>query len=352
MSKRLTYLPKLDALRAIAALMVLFVHYLQFKNVFSYGGNGVQIFFVISGFLITGILLAQKNDSIYPKSKLIGSFIIKRALRLFPVYFLFLLFLYALSLKGGLWLGEKSDMWHYFTYTQNFLFMKKVVPSPLLFHTWSLAVEEQFYLIWPFIIFLIPRKAELPVLLFVFFSGILAKIYFLNFFPCEGTIKGLTLIHFDTLGAGALLAYCIHYEKTKFLSFWDRFGDLIFGIGFVSSVSLTAAGVNDSFFLPLSITIMASALVYICAHKKKSILDPLLNIRALASIGKISYGLYLFHKPVPFFFTYLYSKTGLAPIHNWIVLLIIYLTIALMIAALSFRFIEKPILKLKEKFDL
>lgn len=352
MSKRLSYLPKLDALRAIAALMVLAVHYLQTKNIFSYGGNGVQIFFVISGFLITSILLSQKNSSLEPKPKLIGSFIVKRALRLFPVYYLFLFVLLFLHLKGGLWLCDKGEMWHYFTYTQNFLFIAKGTQSPLLFHTWSLAVEEQFYLLWPMIIFLIPRKAEFPVLLSIFFSGILAKIYFINFYSCPGTIKGLTLLYFDTLGAGALLAYFIHYKKEAVLSFLEKYADIIFFIGLISSATLTMAAVNDAFFLPLTIMIMATALVYIAAHKEKSVLDPILKLGILSRIGKISYGLYLFHKPVPFFFNYIYAKTGFPLIQNWVVLAFIYFAIALLIATLSYRFFEKPILALKEKFDL
>ncbi len=352
MSKRLNYLPKLDALRAIAALMVLMVHYLQVKNVFSYGGNGVQIFFVISGFLITGILLSQKNNSNYSRAKLIGNFIVKRALRLFPVYYLFLLLLVGLQYGGGLWLCDKGELWHYFTYTQNYLFVIKGGQSSLLFHTWSLAVEEQFYLIWPMVIFLIPRRAELPVLLTIFFFGILSKIYFIDFFTCPGTVKGITFIHFDTLAAGALLAYCIHYQKAKFLIFMERFSDLLFGIGFFASITLTICGINDSFFLPFSLTVMASALVFICGYKNSSMLDPILNLGILTKLGKISYGLYLFHKPVPFLFNYAYGKTGLAPINNWVLLLLIYLSIAILIATLSYRFFEKPILRLKEKFDL
>jgi peptidoglycan/LPS O-acetylase OafA/YrhL len=257
-----------------------------------------------------------------------------------------------IHLKGGLWLGDKGEMWRYFTYTQNFLFIKSGTQSPLLFHTWSLAVEEQFYLLWPFIIFLIPRKAELPVLLFVFFFGIAAKIYFIGYFVCPGTIKGLTLLYFDTLGAGALLAYFIHYRKEKILIFLEKFSDYIFLAGLTASGIMTYYGVNDSFFLPFSVMVMAAALVFIAAYKKKSMLDPVLKIGILNRIGKISYGLYLFHKPVPFFFNYIYAKTGHPPIQNWFLLLIIYLCIALLIATLSYHFFEKPILKLKEKFDL
>ncbi|HEU4717025.1 MAG TPA: acyltransferase, partial [Bacteroidia bacterium] len=136
MSKRLAYLPRLDSLRAIAALMVLFVHYLSLKkSTFAYGGNGVEIFFVISGFLITGILLSQKNETSLPRHRLFGSFVVKRALRLFPAYYLYLAFLYVLHATGGLWLCNKGDFWHYLTYTQNFLFLQKPGQSSLLFHT-------------------------------------------------------------------------------------------------------------------------------------------------------------------------------------------------------------------------
>ena len=354
MSKQLNYMPKLDALRAIAALLVLFAHYfeeLKGPN-FVFGGNGVQIFFVISGFLITSILLSQKNKAEQPKIKLIRNFIIKRALRLFPVYYILLGILVFMSVAGGLWICSKGGLWYYFTYTQNYLFFLKGWQTPLFNHTWSLAVEEQFYLFWPFLVIFIPKKAELPVLSGIFLTGILSKIYFIDFYHATGTVKGITFLHFDTLGAGALLAYLVVYKKEIILKFIGRIAAVLFFITLLSALFLTYNGNNGSFLLPFLLMLMSFSLVFICIGNFKSVLDPVLNLNILQRIGKISYGVYLYHKMIPFFFNYAYAKAGWMPIQNRVILFGIYFFLTMVIAVLSWKFFESPVLKLKEKFDL
>lgn len=354
MSKRLSYSPRLDGLRAIAALMVLFAHYLIDVGGpgFRYGWNGVQIFFVISGYLITMILLAQKNDSTVPKIKMTINFIAKRALRLFPVYYVFLSALVLISILTGLWLTKEGTLWHYYTYTQNFLFLKEGFQSPLLNHTWSLAVEEQFYLFWPFIIFFIPRRAEFPVLIAVFLTGVLSKIYFIDYYQAPGTVKGVTFIHFDTLGAGALLAYCMHYEVVRVKKFLDSFCIPLFIAGLIVSWTLTVLGREDSFFLPLSLVVMSVALVYMCTHKTNISMGGILAWPPLVRIGKISYGVYLFHKPVPYFTDIILGRTGILQNIHPVLLFMIYLSIALGIASLSWHLFERHFLRLKEKLDI
>lgn len=354
MSKRLAYSPQLDGLRAVAALMVLFSHYFVELNGpdFRYGGNGVQIFFVISGYLITMILLSQKNESAIPRIKMTVNFILKRALRLFPVYYVFLALLLVISWQTGLWLTKEGTMWHYFTYTQNYLFLQEGFQSPLLNHTWSLAVEEQFYLFWPFIIFFIPRKAELPVLMMVFIGGIVSKIYFVNYVHAVGTIKGVTLMHFDTLGAGALLAYCIYYNVQQIKLFLDRTSVYLFAAGLIASVILTMRGYEDAFFLPLSLVVMSVAIVYICTTTTKMPVKSILATPLLVKIGKISYGVYLFHKPVPYFVNQVLLKLNMLDSIPAVVLFVIYTVLALGIATLSWHLFERHFLKLKEKFDV
>lgn len=354
MSKRLAYSPRLDGLRAIAALMVLFSHYFVELHGpdFRYGGNGVQIFFVISGYLITMILLSQKNEAIVSRIKMTMNFIVKRALRLFPVYYVFLTGLVIISWQTGLWLTKEGTMWHYYTYTQNYLFLSEGFQSPLLNHTWSLAVEEQFYLFWPFIIFFIPRKAELPVLLTVFIGGVLSKIYFLNYFHAAGTVKGVTFMHFDTLGAGALLAYCMYYNVERIKAFLSRTSVYLFLAGLLASAILTGLEYEDAFFLPLSLVLMSVALVYICTTSTKMPLNGMLASPWLVRIGKISYGVYLFHKPVPYFVNQLLLNLNVLDSIPAVVLFAIYTTLTLGIATLSWYLFERHFLKLKEKFDL
>lgn len=354
MSKRLGYLPKLDSLRAIAALMVMCTHFLieGLGFNFGYGGNGVHIFFVISGFLITGILLAQKDSLLIPARKIYFNFIIKRALRLFPVYYLFLIAIVVASWYSGVWIAEKKDLWHYFTYTQNYLFFTEGFKGPALNHTWSLAVEEQFYIVWPLLILFIPKRFELGTIIALIGTGILSRIYFINFCDTPGTVLGVTPIHFDTLGAGALLAWLTTRQETGALTFIAGKADLAFLLTFVLSATLTYFGYHDSILLPTSITLMGFSLVACCTVAPSSRLDFLFRVPGLAAIGKMSYGLYLFHKPIRLAIDMLLLKTG----HNGqlhpIVLFLTYTVVTLAVTTASWYILEKNVLKLKERFDL
>lgn len=232
MSKHLTYIPKLDALRAIAAIMVLVAHYLEDLNSpisFGYGGNGVQLFFTISGFLITYIVLKQKYSSSIQISKttIIINFMIKRVLRLFLAYYMFIVFLFILNKLFGLWICLYGREW-YFTYLQNFLFYTNGFQSNLLNHTWSLAVEEQFYLLWPLLIIFIPKRTVLLFLVFVIIFGLISKYYFFHFDTTTGTTKGIPLIHLYTLGAGALLAYVLYYNVLTIITKLAKHAEWLF----------------------------------------------------------------------------------------------------------------------------
>ena len=353
MSKRLSYSAPLDGLRAVAALMVLFSHYLLEVgwSEFRYGWNGVQIFFVISGYLITLILLSQKNEVRLPKMKMVTNFIIKRALRLFPVYYLFLTVLVIISALTGLWLTKEGTLWYFYTYTQNWLFLNEGFQSALINHTWSLAVEEQFYLFWPLIIFFLPRRAELPVLITVFLGGIAAKYYFTNFYITPGTVKGVTFMHFDTLGAGALLAYAMYYQVEWVKNLFSRLAIPMAAIGLAVSLWLTLNGNEGSMFLSYALVLMSVSLVYLCSQPN-AFSKAVFGWPILVRIGKISYGVYLYHKPVPYFVSAVLKKLGIFENIPSIALFLIYTGVALGISVLSWHLFEKYFLKLKEKFDV
>ena len=169
------YYPALDGLRGVAILLVIIYHNFNFINQSQFGWLGVDLFFVLSGFLITTILL---NDAGSPH--FLKNFFIRRILRIFPLYFLCLIIFLILFPFLGLYKKELSffiaNQWWLWTYLQNWLYSLFLTDdAKMLTHLWSLAVEEQFYLIWPFIILLVKKPGKLffimlTVLFLVFFG--------------------------------------------------------------------------------------------------------------------------------------------------------------------------------------
>jgi peptidoglycan/LPS O-acetylase OafA/YrhL len=157
--ERREYIPAFDGLRAVAIIGVLLFH--LGGTTFSVGWTGVILFFVLSGYLITGILLDAKGSGGYFRN-----FYIRRALRIFPAYYLVLLLtaatIYIVAPTSPVF-GPGAFEWNYFIfYVQNYWLGIQAYQTPLagiLGHTWTLAIEEQFYLIWPAIVYFLGRRA-------------------------------------------------------------------------------------------------------------------------------------------------------------------------------------------------
>ncbi len=207
---RKDFIPELDGLRGIAVLMVLWVHLPMdslgetiegLRQAVVPGGVGVDLFFVLSGFLITRILLVDREQG-----RSLRNFLIRRFLRIFPIYYLLLAILAA-------WMSWEEIV-ACATYTSNYLFLFKSRTS-LLEHTWSLAVEEHFYLLWPpVVVFLRPLVSRRVLLLGVLPLSALTCLAALQFgdWGQDGQVlrqflgRGSTS-RFGSLGLGALLAY-------------------------------------------------------------------------------------------------------------------------------------------------
>ncbi len=345
MSKRIEKIDQLDSLRAFAAFSVIIFHFIREYNLgnFAYGWIGVDVFFVISGYLITAILLEQKFI-INNKLLIIKNFIIKRALRLFPAYYLFISFFYFLMYAFGLYVWNSGNGVYYYTYTQNILFFKEGLKGVQLNHVWTLAVEEQFYLFWPWLLIYISNKRLINGLLII----IPLTLLFKSFLSIEG-LRMLPISHFDTLGGGALVALLIKEKGQQFFLFLDR----IKLITILSSLILLAISTLYSisnFFVVLSIFVLSISLLIGCYYSFNGVIGQILNISKLKYLGKISYGLYLYHKPVPYLVKLFISKTHIQ-ISNYI-LFILSILITIIIAHLSYNLLEKRFLKLKDKFDL
>jgi peptidoglycan/LPS O-acetylase OafA/YrhL len=206
---KLKYYKNLDGVRAIAALMVMVFHFFQhvepstkllniLTKVSVFGQTGVTLFFVLSGFLITRILLDTKETTGYFKN-----FYLRRALRIFPLYYLFLaITYYVVPLIVNTPFGSFNQQIFYFTYLQNFAITfnwDSVGPV----HFWSLAVEEHFYLFWPVVVYLFSTKNLSRVIIGIIIGALLLRIFMLN----NGYgVFYFTFTRFDSLAIGALLA--------------------------------------------------------------------------------------------------------------------------------------------------
>lgn len=352
------FYPAIDGLRAVSFILVLFFHY----NVvgFELGWAGVSVFFVISGFLITEILFNAKKTKNY-----FLNFYTRRALRIIPIYLLLLfgVVLFALFIKGK-W---PNDFFYFLTYTQNIFWFLNGYHSDstaLLAHTWSLAIEEQFYLIWPLVVFYVNSKF-LPLVSFgLILGGVFFRIVVL-FFSNNYLLTSITLFsQIDLLALGSLLAtYKVGLLKIKsvkiplFLFVFGIFG--IFGVIYYMSCkynvdlvtaymffkvpqkyALDVISVNIYFFVGL----VSFSVIYFCIYSSKSFLfAKILSSKILIHLGKISYGLYLYHWPV---YSLLYDR-----IHNQLLLILIGMTSTYILSIASFNFFEKRINSLKRYFE-
>jgi len=350
------YIGKLDAIRAFAVLMVIMSHWIpKTSKVILFGEIGVDIFFVISGFLITRILLTDRDTAELgggTKGQALFNFVLRRALRIFPIYYLALFLFWIMQPYEGYSIRE--NIAYYATYTSNILFFQQNRWDSYLAPLWSLAVEEQFYLVWPFLIMFIPEQHTLKLILISVVTGIVFP-----YFYSEEMVKVLTPSCMNALGAGALLAWFM----VKRPDVLQRYSRALLAAGAVSFVLMLC-----TFLLhPLSflrvqartfIAVVSVVGILYCtgAYKPVAILEWVLNARVLIFIGQISYGLYLYHNLISIVWrnfvlehmSFIADMIGKG--YADLLLLVVKFLVLLGAAWCSYRFIERPFLSLKRYF--
>src|ERR1700741_3541182 len=314
-------------------------------------GTGVNLFFVISGFLITYILLIKKDDIAENKTTFIReikNFYVKRTLRIFPIYYLVIILLCIVSYSE-----IKDYLGYLLSYSINWFMVFKGVYIGNRTHLWSLAVEEQFYLIWPFLIFMIPKRWVLGLSVFAVLLSLVCKIYFSYFTPYWMGVNGATFSCFDALGLGALIAYL---QKNRAEPFKPQLYKLYLAISVVVYVLLF---VNPAYLNPqlhtvllgFAISIIYFFVIIIAANNGFSgNFKSFLENKTTLYLGRISYGLYLYHAFVPDIYYSCLMKffpklTGDAD------LCILFFILTVLLATISRYLIEKPILNLKRYFQ-
>jgi len=353
----------LDGVRGVALSLVL-MHSLNvmdlpdagafssvLEHVFEVGWIGVQLFFVLSGYLITGILIDSRGSTGY-----LRSFYARRALRIWPLYYAVLVvFLVVVPFFGWgkQWLqGAEHQVWLW-TYLVNWV--EPYGQGVRLFsHFWSLAVEEQFYLIWPFVV----RWCSLRQLAWVA-SGmvvvaLLTRLWMVNVGASEDAIYMFTICRMDALAAGALVAIAMRCPSIA--PRLERLG--LPGLILFASGALVTQGYHRTGAVPqvlgyLLLTIVFAIVVASCAGESSRLPGRTMQSGLLVSIGRYSYGMYIFgmvlHRCIgePFLATHEWVKASACAGICYTLLMI---SLTYVVAAISFHAFEIRWLRLKRFF--
>ncbi len=348
-----SYRSELDGLRCLGVALVLISHLplitdaplwnllKELAGALRAGYLGVDIFFVLSGFLITRILLSERT---LPRRWVIQTFFIKRALRIFPIFYLTVVYCWlVVDLPDNEILANTL-------YVSNYYYSFVDDASPLR-HTWSLAVEEQFYLFWPLVILLMPL-VRLNLVIILTAVGLVATSMILAYLllPSE-TVKLIsvrgTTFRILSLAAGALMA--LHLDRILLFRAWPLLILALLIFPALQAAIRTWNGVGtELILLPVfsawSVSIFLSVLL---CSRSNNLVSTIFKARLPVYIGKISYGIYLYHLVVLHQMNLRdgYREGGVA---LWEVAIAIGVTLG--IAMLSFHLIESRLLRLKHRF--
>jgi len=340
---RVCDIPSLDGLRAFSIFLVVLAHCYGTKGfssavphwVVDHGTLGVQIFFVISGFLITSLLLREKQNT---GSISLKCFYARRSLRIFPAFYLFFLAMVALSLLGVVEL-PRHNLLHAATYTMNYASSG----TWWMGHLWSLSVEEQFYFVWPTLMCLIGARAALWSAACVAIGApvVLGTLQILHL-SIGGRISMWFPFVADSIATGCVLAGALPFlqKQTWFLrTVRGRLG-LAVPLGILLVDYLRP---HPRIFLPLGECVLNLGIAYCIARFTAFHADAagrLLNCRAMVFVGGLSYSLYLWQQP---FLNHYSTATWTAFPLNC--------CCALSLACVSYFLVERPFLRLRKRFQ-
>lgn len=363
----------LDGVRGIAIVMVLAIHLelfravpgssslmLHIRDLFWAGWSGVDLFFVLSGFLITGILL----DAIGGK-RYFQTFYMRRVLRIFPLYYFAVTaaLLARLVILPRLHISVEPKMLPttlgWFSYL--FYFQNWRLPDALLGHFWSLGVEEQFYLIWPLCVFSLSRAALLRVCIGTFFSCLALRFFLVQLNPAGSPlIMSNTFTRMDTLLVGAFCALVVRDS-----SLLTRIRPLlsvvaIFSFSGMLAIDYVAKEIRSRAYYTQSVGYSLLALGYgalvlwaYLQNGARTPLDRFLQQDWLRAFGKYSYGIYVYHHPVFLVGAILFTGVKLAghdviPSVPYCVALV---AASFCVARISYELFEKRFLNMKKRFE-
>lgn len=347
------YYKYLDGYRFIAACFVIATHWLPSYLVnIPLAKMGVDMFFVLSGFLITEILLKQKkelnNGEHVSKRKVLISFYIRRSLRIFPIYYLVVIFLFSIGLPI-----VREYISHFLLYLTNLVVIEEKDWIGMVGHLWSLAIEEQFYIFWPILILSVPLKYLDKVIVSTILLSALYVLLVKDWFYYYTILSCIS-----TLAMGALLAFLkvskSKLDKLKLYEFFLLFGALI------CFLLLPADPIKGFLLKQLCIMVFSFYSIRYLVTTSSRLLDVTLGSTIISFLGKVSYGLYLYHNFIPWLlrnmngtekeFIFI-SHPFLPEATGGFMMLLSNSLLLIAITLLSWWFIEKPINSLKPYFQ-
>jgi len=355
-------IPELDGLRGLAILMVLASHYFgasifapdrsglaYLQALLEKGALGVDLFFVLSGFLIGGILLDNRGCNNYFKA-----FYARRMFRIFPLYYAVLAaFVLATAVLPRARFGSLFDnplpMWPYFLYVQN-IARVGIIPTGTrwLGPTWSLAIEEQFYLVLPALVWAVKPKRLGFVLASLAFGGPILRALEYPFLHAHG-VWIFTVGRIDALMLGALLAYLLRKQEWQDKAVEARrvlYGFLAIFVAGLAVLQVLPQFANACIGYSWNALGFGTLLVLVVTHPG-GMLGRLFRARGLGRIGMISYAIYLLHQPIIglLFGITKQSEPRLNSIGS-LALTVVALGMTYLMASISWVCFERPLLKI------
>ena len=358
--RRASRIPELDGLRGIAILLVLAFHFTpssgplsHLRQLFQVGWVGVDLFFVLSGYLITGILLDSSGSRGYYRN-----FVVRRAFRIFPLYYVALglacfFAYYPATLQWTAFFKERGGWW-FATYLGNF-FVVRLNAWPdigYLIPLWSLQVEEQFYLTYPFLVGWTKPRTLMKILIGAIFGALLFRIISTLVFPANLVAPYVLMpSRMDALAMGGVIAIAMRENQAWLQHRSIGWATVATGIGFVALYFLVEGTPWPPLMRTLGYSLLdaafAGTLILLVAWRQP-FLRALCTNRILTWIGTVSYGIYLLHLPAgEAARRWIEPALGIPVLSSRDMLLCV--ASALAAAAVSWVLFERPILRLRDR---
>jgi peptidoglycan/LPS O-acetylase OafA/YrhL len=335
-----------DGLRAIAFLLVFASHKIAFKHADSFGDVGVWLFFVLSGFLITRILARSRGQIDSGSSTVgdsVGCFYLRRTARIFPPYYLLLAFFAVVALFAPVANFGGTEKLAYLLYGTNVLIAARSEWLGDFGHFWSLAIEEQFYLLFAPLILFVPRRYAMSVCLAFISAGIVTELALKATHASAVSIDVNSLINFALLGFGGAIGLNANRPAPKWLIGSAAQAAVLC---FYLVLPVVFGRWHQSWLLLGKLTaVLVGILLFQIFHGQQSWFVSALQISPIRRIGRISYGAYLIHHFIYFSMIANFLRhIGAEITAPRSVQVLTELAISLILAAFSWQCLERPII--------